>query len=133
MPLSLDYARRLLARLDLPTDAEKVLDSASYWDETPCKLYFEQCEELIYRDPTAALHPAEIAPRLASAVPEEQSPEGRQKHRDLLVRAHGILGSAYRGGGRHDEAQQSFDLALRIGRKGISPRAKRSSIAASRI
>lgn len=123
VPLSLDYTKRLLARLDLEKAPEEVLDCPSYWDDTPCDLYFEACEELVYRDPKAALKAAEIAPRLATAVPEEDSPDGRRKHRDLLVRAHGILGSAFRSLGRHAEAWQSLNRASRLARKTISAQA----------
>ena len=55
MPLSLDYAKRLLAKVDLENDPHMVLESPSYWDKTPCRLYFEACEDLIYRQPKAAL------------------------------------------------------------------------------
>ncbi len=108
MPLSLDYAKRLLAKVDLENAPEVVLDCASYWDDTPCRLYLEACEELIYRHPKAALRAAAVAPRLAAAVPEENSPEGRREHRDRLVRAHCIFGSAYRAAGRPHEARLPF-------------------------
>ncbi len=100
-----------------------VLDCPSYRDETPSRLYLEACEELVYRDPEAALKAAQIAPRLAAAVTEEDNPEGRRKHRDRLVRAHCVLGSAYRAVGRHAEVRRSLELAMRPARKGISPRA----------
>ncbi len=121
MPLSLDYAKRLLAKVDLENDPEVVLECQSYWDETPCRLYFEACEELIYRTPEAAVKAAAVAPRLAAAVPEGDSPEGRREHRDRLVRGHCILGSASRATGRHGAARQAFYRALRVARKGISP------------
>ena len=119
MPLSLDYAKRLVAKLDLPDEAELVLDCPSYWDETPCRLFFERCEELAFHTPQQAVKTAEIAPRLAETVREENNPDGRRKRRELLVRAHTILGSAYRAVGRHYEAEQTFARALRLGRAGI--------------
>ncbi len=124
MPLSLDYAKRLLAKVDLRDDPQAVLDCPSYWDETPCRLYFEACEELAYLDPEAVLKAAETAPRLAAAVTEEDSPEGRREHRDRLVWAHCILGSAYRAVAEQADARRVFNQALRLARKGISPGAR---------
>lgn len=124
MAKSLDYAKRLLAKVDLENDPQAVLDCPSYWDETPCRLYFEACEDLVHRHPAAALKAAETAPRLAAAVPEEDSPQGRRKHRDQRVRADGILGSAYRSLGRHAEARQALGQALHLARKGTSPAAR---------
>ncbi len=120
MPKSLDYAKRLLARVDLENAPQAVLDCPSYWDETPCRLFFEACEELSYRAPEAALKAAATAPRLAAAVPEEDSPEGRREHRSRTVRAYCILGSVYRSAGRHADARRAFTQAQRLARKGIS-------------
>ena len=124
MPLSLDYAKRLLAKVDLKKNPQVVLERPSYWDETPCRLYFEACEELIYQDPEAALKAAEIAPRLAAALPEEDSSEGRRRHRDSLIRAYCILGSAYRAVGRPTEAWHPLSRALQVARKEISSKAR---------
>lgn len=120
MPHQRDYAKRLLRELDLPKDAEQVLERRSYWDETFCKLFFELCEELLDRKPQEGLQLALVAPRLARAVPEESGRGGVRKHRELLVRAHSMLGGAFRRVGHFSRADAEHQTAYRISRRGVS-------------
>ncbi len=111
---SKDYARRLLKRLDLSRNAGQMLDRSTYWDETVCKLYCARCDGEIFDRPLVALTMAKIAPRLALLIPEVAGQAGRLRHRSLIARAYGVLGSAYRAVGDLEAAQREYQIALRI-------------------
>ncbi len=119
MPHSEAWAKRLLGKL--PADPEDLLQG-SYVDPTFLGLFFDWLDERIYQDPQAGLRWAEVAPRLALLVPEDGGPEGRQAHREAMVIAYAILGGAYRAAGRPDDAEEPYQVALRIADSGtISP------------
>ncbi|MCP4005472.1 MAG: tetratricopeptide repeat protein, partial [bacterium] len=119
-----DHARRLIRELEprLPHAAELVLDRPKYWDPRFVELFFEYTEELIFRNPKAALHVALVARRLAHAMPEGETMEERLAGRERLVKGHGLVGSAYRAAGRLDDAERTYESALRLcERPRVSP------------
>ncbi len=94
----------------------------NYADLTFLGLFFDWLDEQIFHDPQAGLRWARVAPDLARATPEEEGPEGRRAHREDLVKAHAILGGAYRAAGRPDDAEKPYQDALRIAEsEAISP------------
>ena len=117
---SRDRVRQLLAQLDLPNEAERVLHDPNCWNEAFCEKYFELCEEWLYHAPEDALRAAEFAPRLALVLPEEGSPEWRLRHRERLVRGYAILGGARRAVGQYRASEEAYAHAWRIGRQGVS-------------
>lgn len=108
---SLDYARRLLKRLDLPADAELMLERPTYWDPTVCRAYFELCDRKMFDSPREGLRMARIAPELALLVPEE---DGRIRHRSMLILGYAVLGSAHRAAGNFTEAENQYRTAFRL-------------------
>jgi len=117
------WARRLLGQL--PADPEELLELRSYWDPAFLGLYLERLNDQISERPHEAVRWAEVAPRLALLVPEDEGPEGRRAHREALFRALGLLGSAYRATGQSDAADEQYATALRIaGCEAISPEAR---------
>ncbi len=117
------HARRLLSELEphLPGEAERVLESRSYWDPGFYDLFLEYTEELIFRDPQAGLEVARNAVRLAHTLAEGDTPESRKAHQTRLVRAFGVLGSAYRAAGHPNTAEEQFRAALRLCRNSGFP------------
>ncbi len=82
-------------------------------------------EEVRFRDPRAGLKLAKVAPQLALLVPEAGGAEGRREHRENLVRAYGVLASAYRATGQHDAAESEYRRAARIAdSEALSPVAR---------
>ncbi len=119
------WAKRLLGRLPAvrfslrrskspAISPEELLENPSYWDPTFLRLYLDRLDGWIFEDPQKALKWAEVAPRLALKVPEDDGPEGRQAHREGLLKAYAILGGAYRATSRHNDAEGSYRLAWRI-------------------
>ncbi len=124
MAHSQDHARRLIRELEprLPAAAEIVLDRQKYWDPGFAELFFEYTEDLIFRDPQAALHVARVARRLAHVISDEETAQGRLQGRERLVKGHSLVGSAYRASGRSAEAERAYRPALRLCRKpDVSP------------
>ena len=105
MAHSSDYAKRLFRELlpTLPTEAETVLNRASYWDPRVLEMFLDYTEELIHRDPDTGLQVALIAPRYARTMPEEPGSEGRRSERERLVKALSLIGTAYRILARFDD------------------------------
>ncbi len=103
MPHSERWARQLFC--DLPQDPEDLLSPGgrNYADPGFLALFFEWLDQLIYENPQAGLKWAEVAPQLA--LPENGPREDQ-------VKAHAILGSAYRAIGRHDDAEAQYKIAL---------------------
>ena len=116
MPHSEKHARRLLRELEqhLPEAAEQVLERSSYWDPGFCDLFLDLCEDTTFDDPRAGLELALVGPRLAQAVPEDPSLVGRREHRERVVRAYAILGSAYRALTRYPDAESAYRVAFRL-------------------
>ena len=114
-------AKRLLSALPRH-GPEALLDRRCYQRPAFLNLYLDYLDEMIFRDPQAALKWAEAAPKLAVLVPEAGGPEGRKSHREALVKAYAILGGAYRAAGRPDEAESPFRVALKLAAsEAISP------------
>ena len=122
MPHSEKHAQRLLRELKplLPEGALRVLERSCYWDPGFCDLFLDLCAETIFDDHQAGLELAQIGRRLAQAVPEEPSPEGRRRHRERVVRAQALLGSALRSVTRHHDAEDTYRAAFALCRKGVS-------------
>ncbi len=57
---------------------------------------------------------ARVAPQLALLVPEAAGVPGRREHRENLVRAHAVLGSAYHVAGDVTAAELAYQKARRI-------------------
>lgn len=103
-----DQARRLLRRLVLPAQADKVLENDRYWTPAFCACFLDACDQQLFEDPRAGLPMAQAAPRLA-----ENLPESREKQ-DLRVRALALLGGANRANGNLFEASATYHLAFRV-------------------
>ncbi len=106
------WAKRLLSRV--PANPEELLENQSFWDPTFLRLYLDRVDGQAFRDPQKALKSAEVAPRLAHKVPEEDGPDGKREHREGLIRAYVILGGVYRAVGRPDDADVPFEAAVRF-------------------
>ncbi len=124
MAHSIEWARQLLE--ELPDDPQQLLPAPgrrrNYADPTFLGLFFDWLDERIYHDPQAGLRWARVAPDLARATPAEKRPKGRQAQRDNLVKAHVILGGAYRATGQYAAAAEQYRTALRIAAaEAISP------------
>ncbi len=124
MPHTPDHARRLMRELapSLPGGAGVVLDRQKYWDPGFAELFFEYTEDLIFREPQPGLEVAETARRLAHAIAGEPSPAGRRAERERLVKAYGLLGTAYRAVGRPAQADRAYQKVLPLCLKSdVSP------------
>ncbi len=110
------HARRLLSELEphLPSGAERVLESRSYWDPGFFDVFLEYIQELIFRDPQAGLEVARVAVRLVRTLPEGQTPESRQEHRARLIKGYAAFGSACRAAGQPGVADEQFQAAARF-------------------
>ena len=118
MAQSESWARRLLRELRNPRE---LLQRRRYRTSVFLGLFLDHVEEQIFRDPRAGLKLARFAPRLALLVPEAAGEEGRRKHHEAQVRAHCVLGAAYRATGRHNAAESAYQLASEIAEaEGIS-------------
>ncbi len=117
------HARRLLSELDLPADAQKVLHHPRYWDPGFCDMYLDLCDEVVFHDSHAGLALARVAPDLALLVPEGSHPADRQDHRERQVRAHAMLGGAYRTLGHYKRADERYQLAAKLA-STVSPPAR---------
>ncbi len=107
-----EHIKRLIRELDLPEQADQVIQRAKYWSPAFCWLYFEQCDELIFDDGHAGLQAAEVGPELVELVsryhhdPEPCAP--------LRLRALGVLGSAFRAAGDLAQSEKTYQLGLRL-------------------
>ena len=110
MTHSIDWARRLLRRLP-SKEPEALLKSRSYPDPTFLSLFFDWLDELIFHDPREGLRWALVAPDLALATPDT---DGRQAHRERIVKAFAILGSARRAVGDYPAADKAYAAALQF-------------------
>ncbi len=119
MPLTEHYAKSLLRELEGRT--ELILEQPKHWDLTFLRVYLDHCDKVLFDDPRTGLELAEMAPRLASLIPERNPHEWRftraaelRLHRELTARSHGTLGGAYRAGGRFKKAEQAYSAAFRV-------------------
>ena len=122
MPHSEKHAQRLLRELkpELPEAAERVLERPCFWDPGFCDLFLDLCEETTFNDHQTGLELAHVGVRLARAVPETPSPAGRLEHRERIVRAYALLGSAYRAVTRYEEAEEAYREASHLCRGRVS-------------
>ncbi len=113
------WARRLLRELKSPRE---LLRRRRYWTPTFLRIYLDHVEEVRFRDPRAGLKLAKFAPKLALLVPEAAGAEGRREHRENLLRAYAVLGSAYRIAGDVAGAESAYLLAQQIAdSEAVSP------------
>ncbi len=109
---SQEHIKRLIRELDLPDQADLVIQRAKYWSPAFCWLYFEKCDELIFDDGHAGLEAAEVGPELVSLVNRFGSdPESGMP---LRLRALGVLGSALRSVGDLVRAEEIYQEGLRL-------------------
>lgn len=106
------HVRRLIRQLQLPDQADLVIQRSKYWSPAFCWLYFARCDELIFDDGAAGLRAAEVAPELVALVCRFSRPTAPCPA--LQVRALAVLGSAYRVIGELDESEAVYDQAWRI-------------------
>ncbi len=94
---SYEHIKRLIRELELPEQADLVIQRSKYWSPRFCWLYFEKCDELIFDDARAGLQAAEVGPELVALTDRfNRDPEPRPP---LQLRALGVLGSALRATG----------------------------------
>ncbi len=127
MAHSIEWARQLLE--ELPDDPQELLPSPgrqrNYADPTFLRLFFDWLDERTFHDPQAGLRWARIAPDLARATPQEEGPEGKRVWSEDLVKAHVVLGGAYRATSQHAIADQEFKNGLSIAESAeVSPEAR---------
>ncbi len=122
-----DHAQRLLRELvpHLPAAARQVLDRKCYHDPGFCDRFLAYTEDLIFREPAAGLAVARVTPRLTRILLANKGDRARQSNLARLVRALGLVGTAYRCVGRPDEAERRYREALRVcDREAASPRCR---------
>ena len=113
MPHSSRWAKRLI--WELPNgDPGALLTRAAYADPVFCDLLHDHLDGVIFHNPREGLRWALVAPDHALLIPEESSPEGRQAHRERLVKAWAILGGAYRAAGDLIAAEEPYRQALAL-------------------
>ncbi len=109
---SLENIKRLIRELDLPDQADLVIQRAKYWSPTFCRLYFEKCDELIFDDGRAGLEAAEVGPELVALV--SRFSRDSEPRPPLRLRALGVLGSAYRAVGDLVRSEEIYQDGLRL-------------------
>ncbi len=120
------HIRRLIRELDLPDQADLVIQRPKYWTPAFCWLYLERCDELIFGDPQAGLQAAEFAPELAALVGKFNREE--RLHPLLQLRALAVLGSAYRVVGDLEQSSVTYAEALRLLAEGSFPEAEKANL-----
>ncbi len=93
---------------------EELLERRCYAHAEFLPHFFDWLDQQIYEDPHKGLKWAKVVPDLALKITEGDGPEGRQAHRDGLVRAWAMLGGAYRAVGQPNEAETSYQKALKL-------------------
>ena len=110
-----EHIKRLVRELELPDQADLVIQRAKYWSPTFCWLYLERCDELIFDDGHAGLQAAEVGPELAVLVSRfSHQPES---YASLRLRAFGVLGSAFRAAGDLLQSEETYRAGLRLLRR----------------
>ena len=99
---------------ELPADLNALLEEPRYRDETFLRLYLDHCDEVLFRDPQKGLKLAEIAPRLAEKLRESSRRSSQFSRRELRVRSYAVHGGALRACGRLEEADEVYQIALRV-------------------
>ncbi len=85
----------LLAALDLPRQAARILAHEKYRSEAFCNHYLDRCEDIWFQDPQAGLEMAKAGLALTEQIAKQDCRDARSWC-SLQVRALGILGSAHR-------------------------------------
>ena len=116
---SQQHIQRLVRELDLPDQADQVIQRLKYWTPGFCWLYFERCDELIFDDAQAGLQAAEFAPELVGLV--RKFSRNLETPEQLALRALAVLGSAYRAVGDLEQSEKTYSEALRILDRSILP------------
>ncbi len=122
---SQEHIKRLIRELDLPDQADQVIQKAKYWTPAFCWLYFEKCDELIFDDGHAGLRAAKVGPELVELVSRfSRDPEPRAP---LRLRAFGVLGSAFRAAGDLARADEIYQDGLRLVKAGQIPATEKAN------
>ncbi len=106
------HIRRLIRELELPDQADQVIQRPKYWTPAFCWLYFERCDELLFGDPQAGLQAAEFGPELAALV--SRFDRQTRLHPRLRIRALSVLGSAQRAVNDLEQADVTYAEGLRL-------------------
>lgn len=115
MPYSERWVRQLLRGLRRK-EPEDLLCSRSYADPTFLGPFFDWLDDLIFNDPKAALKWARIAPELALKARREDGARGRRDHRERLIEAWVVRGSALRSCGDYRASHESYREARKLAR-----------------
>ena len=109
---SKQHIKRLIRELDLPSQADLVIQRPKYWSPAFCWHYFERCDDLVFHDPQAGLQAAEAAPELVALVLKFSREITDQA--SLRLRALAILGSAYRAVGDLAQSETVYRDAFHL-------------------
>ncbi len=120
------HIRRLIRELELPDQADLIIQRPKYWTPAFCRLYLERCDELIFGDPQAGLQAAEFAPELAALV--SRFDRQRRLHPRLQLRALAVLGSAYRVVGDLEQSGATYAEALQRLAAGSFPASEKANL-----
>ncbi len=105
--MSIRYARTLIKEA-LELGAPVLLERRKYWKLAVFELFLEHCDAYTFSQPTFGLFLAELAPDFARCVARNDRSVVEES---LLLRAHAVLGSAYRAVGRLEEAEDAYRMA----------------------
>ncbi len=121
-----DHARRLVRELERelwanPEARWRIFKEEKFVDSGFADRFLEFTEELILREPQVGLEVARLLPRFVWMV-TPRGPHGHRERFERLVRAHGLVGAAYRAVGQLRKAEKRYRLALAIcERRRLSP------------
>ncbi len=121
-----DHARRLVRLLERELRADldarwRIFKEEKFDDPGFADRFLQFTEDLIFREPRAGLEVARLLPRYVWTV-TAQGPRGHRQRLERLVRAHGLVGTAYRAVAQPREAEKRYRVALHIcNREGLSP------------
>lgn len=105
-----EHVKRLVRELELPDQADLVVQQPKYWTPEFCWLYFERCDALISEVPTHGLAAADVCPELVYLTKTVT----RQPQDRLRLRALAILGSALRATDESDQAENTYRQAFEL-------------------
>ncbi len=121
-----DHATRLVRELEeeLRADLEarwRIFHEDKFNDPGFANRFLAFVEGLVFREPETGLEIARLLPRYVWTVTAE-GPRGHRQRLERLVRAHGIVGAAYRAVAQPRQAERRYRVALSICRRaGLSP------------
>lgn len=120
-----EHIKRLVRELDLPDQADLVIQRSKYWSPAFCWLYFEKCDELIFDDGLAGLQAAEVGPELVALV--GRFGQDLEPCPPLELRALGVLGSALRAVGDLARSDRTYLSGLRLLKREPVPEADKAN------